>query len=243
MIIPNVRASFGKDEIQLLTRILHLRTRRSQRAWEDQLAEEGLDSLLDNPEAHSAIMECDDLGAVSPRLVFYVMVRHTLLEAGLDNPEIADYVAALLIEFAANGRAYRIARHDDATYSYLVDLVTELDGEASERRQFLLQAHLGNYSLWLSGLFPDYVAARVHRHGAPGLAYFEDLGATGYRLASESGIADQCDLANIYLEVADGFRLVRRALNQVSDRYFFPSSSSSRVDRILRQVVDGLQSD
>ncbi len=240
MIIPNVRASFGKNEIRLLTRVLHRRTGRSRRAWEDQMAEEGIDSLLDHPETHSAIMESDSLDAVSPKLIFYVMVRHTLLEAGLDNPEIADYVAALLIEFGVGGRALRIAHHDDATYSYLIDLVTDLEGETSERRKFLLQAHLGNYSLWLSGLFPDFVIARVHRHGAPGFAYYEDLGATGYRMASEWGIADQFDLAHVYLEVADGFRVVRRALNRVSDRYFFPSSPSP-VDRILRQVVDGLR--
>jgi len=237
MIIPNVRASFGKDEAELLIRALAERTRWSQRAWEDRLAEEGLDSLLDRPETLSAIVESGSLSTVSPKLTFYVMVRHTLLESGLDNPEIADYVAALLVEFAVNGRAYRIASYDDANYHYLVDLVAQMEEEPSERRKFLLQAHLGNYSLWLSGLFPDYVVARVHRHGAPGLAYFEELGATGYRLASECGMASQFDLASIYLEVADGFRMVRRALNRVSDRFLFPRTPSP-VDRLLRQVID-----
>jgi len=123
MIIPNVRASFGKDEAELLIRALAERTRWSQRAWEDRLAEEGLDSLLDRPETLSAIVESGSLSTVSPKLTFYVMVRHTLLESGLDNPEIADYVAALLVEFAVNGRAYRIASYDDANYHYLVDLV------------------------------------------------------------------------------------------------------------------------
>jgi len=241
LIIPNVRASFGKNEIRILTQALHRRTGRNQRAWDDLLAEEGLDSLLDHPETHSAIMEGDNLGSVSPKLTFYVMVRHTLLECGLNDPAIADYVAALLIEFAVNGRAHRIAQHDDASYRYLVDLVTDMEGESSERRKFLLQAHLGNYSLWLSGLFPDYVVARVHRHGAPGFDYYEDLGATGYRMASEFGIADQFDLARIYVDVADGFRAVRRALNHVSDRFFFPRSPSP-IDRMLRQIVDGHRS-
>jgi hypothetical protein len=237
MIIPNVRASFGRDETELVIRALTERTRRSRRAWEDQVAEEGLDAILDRPETLSAVLESGSVSAVSPKLTFYVMVRHTLLESGLDNPEIADYVAALLVEFAVNGRAYRIASYDDAAYHYLVDLVAQMEEEPSERRRFLMRAHLGNYSLWLSGLFPDYVIARVHRHGAPGLTYFEELGATGYRLASECGMADQLDLASIYLEVADGFRLVRRALNRVSDRFLFPRAPSP-VDRLLRQVID-----
>lgn len=237
MIIPNVRASLAREELEFLTRALGQRTRWSQRAWEERLAEEGPDSLLDCPDTLAAIAEGGSLSAISPRLLFYVMVRHTLLQSGVDNPAIADYVAALLSEFAVGGRAQRIARHDDATYHYLVDLVMELEEETSERRRFLLQGHLGNYSLWLSGMFPDYVIARVHRHGAPGLAYFEDLGASGFRMASESGMANQFDLADIYVEVADGFRRVRRALNQLSDRFLLPRTATP-VDRLLRQVVD-----
>lgn len=240
MILPNVRASFGPAEVDFLLDVLEERTNRSRRHWEGRLAEEGLDSLLDRPDTMSAVMEGGRVRAVSPKLAFYVMVRHTLLESGLDSRPIADYVAAMLVEFAIHGRAYQITRHDDKTYRYLIDLVADLEGESSERRQFLLRAHLGNYSLWLSGLFPDYVVARVHRRGAPGFDYYEDLGATGYRMASECELAGRYDLAKLYRDVAGGFGAVRRALNRVSDRYFFPVAPSP-VDRLLRQVTDGLQ--
>lgn len=237
MILPNVRASLGSHDVQILLRALGLRTRRGRRYWDRRLAEEGLDSLLDRPETLSAIMEEGRVGATSPNLTFYVMVRHTLLESGVHDSAIADYVAALLLEFAVNGRPYRIAPFDDKTYHYLVDVVSDLEEEPSERRQFLLRAHLGNYSLWLSGLFPDYVIARVHRRGAPGFDYYEDLGATGYRLASECALAGYFDLSGIYRDVAGGFSAVRSALNRISDRYFFPVSRSP-VDRLLRQVLD-----
>ena len=241
MILPNLRASFGSDEIGILLRMLEQRTRRSRRLWEGRLAEEGLDVLLDHPETFAAVMSRGRVTATSPKLTFYVMVRHTLLESGLDDPAIADYVAALLLEFAVEGRANRIAVYDDATFRYLVDIVTDLDGESSERRQFLLRAHLGNYSLWLSGLFPDYVVARVHRRGAPGLLYYEDLGATGYQLASRCELADHYNLVGIYSQVADGFRAVRRALNRISDHYLFPISPPP-IDRLLRQAVDAADS-
>ncbi len=79
--------------------------------------------------------------------------------------------------------------------------------------------------------------ARVHRKGAPGLDYYEDLGATGYRMASQCDLAERYDLTRVYREVAQGFRAVRRALNRVSDRFFFPVAPTS-VDRLLRQVID-----
>ncbi len=239
MILPRVRASFGANELRHLVPLLARRAGRPAELWERRAMEAGLDSLLDHPEAPAAIMEGGGLSAVPPRLAFYVMVRHALLDAGLEDPTIADYVASLLLEFGEGGRAFRIDRHDDRTYHYLVDLVAEIGEEDSDRRQFLLRAHLGNYSLWLSGLFPDYVVARVRRKGAPGLDYYEDLGSAGYRLASEHNLADRYDLSGVYRDVAERFRAVRRALNAVADRYFFPVTTSS-IDRYLRRVIDGL---
>ena len=237
MILPNVRASLGPQDVSDLLRALVHRTDRNRRHWKRRLGEQGFDSLLDSPDALHAVIEEQRLGAASPELTFYVMVRHSLLESGLRDPAIADYVASLLIEFGLHGRAYRIARFDDKTYRYLVDVVSDLEEENSERRQFLLRAHLGNYSLWLSGIFPDYVVARVNRKGAPGFEYYDGLGSTGYRLASECALAGQHDLERIYREVSGCFRAVRRALNRVSDRFFFPSSRSP-VDRLLRQVSE-----
>ena len=243
MIVPNIRASFGPEDIEFLLSALADHTGRTRESLEGQLLEEGPDSLLDHPAAQKAVQEWVGLrgggGGAPPRVAFYVMVRHTLLEAGLPDPRIADYIAALLVEFTRSGRAQRIARYDDKTYCYLVDLVADIESESSERRQFLLRAHLGNYSLWLSGLFPDFVVARVHRKGAPGLGYYEDLGATGFRLASQCRLAGHYDVADIYRNVADGFTAVRRVLNRMSDRFFFATPTPS-VDRLLRQVTDDL---
>lgn len=237
MILPNVRASFGSTEVEVLLRLLGGRSPGRRSRWEERLAVEGLDVVLDHPETLSAVMDGGGVRAIPTELVFYVMVRHTLLESGLEDANIADYVAALIIEFATGERAHRIAHYDDKSYRYLVDLVADLENESSERRQFLLRAHIGNYALWLSGLFPDYVIARVRRTGAPGLEYYEELGSTGFLMASESDLADHFDLATIYRQVATAFSEVRGALNKASDRYFFPYAPSP-VDRLLRRLAD-----
>jgi hypothetical protein len=52
-----------------------------------------------------------------------------------------------------------------------------MDLEASEgERRFRVMVHLGNYALWLAGLFPDYIAARHLRKGGPDVAYYDALG-------------------------------------------------------------------
>jgi hypothetical protein len=117
-----------------------------------------------------------------------------------------------------------------------VDLVAAADSPDG-RRQFLVRAHLGNYALWLTGIFPDFVTARVHRKGAPGIEYFEEMGATGYRLAADTPTASDHGLDRLFRQAADTFPELRTALNRVADRYLFPASRGS-VDRLLRQVSD-----
>src|SRR2546422_7451778 len=159
----------------------------------------------------------------SPALFAYVAVRHTLRAAGIDDRELADYLAALLLEFGDHDRHIRLGTTDDQTYRYLVDVVAELaDLDGAGERAFLLHAHLGNYSLWLAGLFPDYVAARRSRAGGPDLPYYDELGRQGYRLAPQPRPAQRFGVAAIYPAAAARFPPPAPALNPPPHRPFFP---------------------
>lgn len=236
MILPNVRMSFGRDEARWLVRLLSDGDTGRERHWEGVLADRGLDALLDEPLAADAI-QCRGLLLAPPRMVLYVLIRRAFLERGLDSRMLADYTTALVFEFGRQGRSYRIADHDDKEYHYVVDLLADLV-DARGRRAFLLRAHLGNFALWLSGLFPDYIVSRVHRRGGPGLDYYEEMGRTGFRLAAEDPHASHRSLRGLYEDAAETFPVVRRALNLVADRSLFPVPSSP-VDRFLRQTADG----
>ena len=233
MILPNVRASFGRSEAGTVMGILADGDSAARDRLSDQLRDEGFDSLLDDPRTLNAILT--GLHDVRPTLVFYLLVRHALLETGIDDRTLADYLAALLLEFGREDRAFRVG-DDPARFHYLVDLVAAAD-TPDGRRQFALRAHLGEYALWLSGIFPDYVTARVVRRGAPGLRYFEEMGATGYRMAAESPIASEHGMDAHYRTAADAFADLRIAFNHISDRYFFPGRGGA-VERMLRQVRD-----
>jgi hypothetical protein len=112
-------------------------------------------------------------------------------------------------------------------------------GTHSGRRGFLLRAHLGNYALWLAGVFPEYITARQRRKGGPGLAYFETMGAQGFQLASDHRLAQAFDLEDVFTAAAETFPALRVALNRVSDTWLFPEHVS--VDRLLRQVTDAFE--
>lgn len=234
MILPTLRASFGRQDAVHLVRLLGGGDEELRDSAQARLDADGLDALLDDPRTLNALLT-DPEAAARPELVFYVLVRHSLLEGGVRDRGTADYVASLLVGFGAGDRAYRPTDAAPERYAYLVDLVARLQG-ADAREAFLLRTHLGNYSLWLAGLFPDFLEARTRRRGAPPLRYYEEMGATGYRLASESRHAESLGMAGVLQAVATHFQAVRGALNRLSDRYIWPSGGNP-VNRLLREVA------
>ena len=242
MILPNVRASFGRAEAGYVIWLLTRGAEAARETAEARVREEGFDAILDDPRTLNALLAVDGGFSSAPQnLVFYVLVRHALLEHGISDRVMADYLSALLIDFAKGKRAYRVEEGDDAEYSYLVDLVTAAEAATGHHR-FLLHAHLGDFALWLSGLFPDYITARVHRRGAPGIQYYQSLGVTGYRMAADSRDAARNGMNQVYSICADAFPDLRVALNKISDRHLFPTRAES-IDRLLRQVSDSFKFD
>ena len=234
MILPTIRASFSRRDVLHLVRLLGHGDEDLVAGAERRLDEEGADALLDDPRVLNALLTDPDASAPTS-LVFYVLVRHALLEVGIRDRATADYVASLLVTFGRAGRAYRVSETTTEEYHYLVDMVAKL-ASADQREAFLLRSHLGNFSLWLSGLFPDYLEARSRRKGAPSISYYERMGTTGYHLAARSPEAASFGLDRILNEVGDHFTGVRSALNLVSDRYLWPKAGDP-VNRLLREVV------
>jgi hypothetical protein len=235
MIMANVRGRLRGPDFRVTLLALSRGDPGQHALYERLLLEQGPDRLLDEPGLLAALLAVRSLVVPSPPLFTYVAVRHVLLAAGIDDRELADYLAALLLEFGDHNRHTRIRAVDDQSYHYLVDMVADLgDLDSAGERSLLLRAHLGNYSLWLAGLFPDYIAARRSRAGGPDLPYYDELGRQGYQLASEHRLAERFGVAAIYRAAAERFPALRQAFNRLSDRLFFPDSTSP--EKILRNL-------
>lgn len=240
MILPNVRSSFGRAEAGYVVWLLTRGSEPAREREEARLREAGFDAILDDPRTLNAILAAGSGFSTAPQsLVFYVLVRHALLEHGITDRTLADYISALLISYGKEKRAYRADPEDTAEFNYLIDLVTAAESSTGARA-FMLHAHVGNFALWLSGLFPDHISARVQRRGAPPIQYYESLGACGYRIAADSNAAASSGMKDIYRNAADSFPRIRIALNSISDRHLFPARAAS-IERLLRQISDSFE--
>ena len=97
---------------------------------------------------------------ISPFLFFSVLLRRSLMDRRiLGDKKVINYIANLLSLFVRTDRLHRIHRNDKQTHHYLTDMIQEA-ANADTRRQFLIYSHIGNYSLYLTGIFPQWIEYR-----------------------------------------------------------------------------------
>src|SRR5437762_4588 len=221
MILADTRHLLTRDDAQLAARVL-ADSSEELALLESRLVDEGIDIILDDPRLPGALVRNPRAAHASFRLFAYVMIRQALRRAGEGDRALADYVSSVVVHFGFRDRARRVAESDDEVYDALVQLCEDLN-DADARRSFLVRTHLGNYALWLSGIFPDYIEQRRWRRGGPDLEYFEEMGRRGFQLAADHRLAEEHGLATLYATAAERFGILRIALNAVSDSLFFPT--------------------
>ncbi|MFQ6040992.1 MAG: hypothetical protein ACE5PV_09060 [Candidatus Poribacteria bacterium] len=157
---------------------------------------------------------------ISPFLLFSVFVRRSLVDNRIiGDKKVVNYIANLLSLFVSKDRAYRVARGDQYTHSYITDMIQEAQ-LVDSRRQFLIYSHIGNYSLFLTGIFPQYIEYRHKYKRRPvDIQFYVDFGKTYYELASENTLAREYELDGVFLRLSMMFEVYKKALNHLSKEY------------------------
>lgn len=180
-----------------------------------------LESMLSNREVVEAVVhERQRLVQVSPFLLFNVLLRQVVPRPrdALERRTL-HYLANLLALFVDSRRLVRPTSDDPDSYEYLVDLLEEA-GRSAPRRRFLVHAHVGNYSLFMTGIFGRWIEQR-HRHGRRLVDsnYYADLGSASFSQASALPTAQEFSLTDLFVRLSLQFDRYRDALERLSDRY------------------------
>jgi hypothetical protein len=216
MIQANCRARFTAADFQFIVGAL-ARSPNDSVSLVDLLSDaETRDLVLDHPRLVETILGNAGQLAISSAFYFYVLARHVLQRAGINDRKLCDYVASLLETFSrANGLQPPHSSSEDCGRQYVSDMLIALT-RATAEQSFLLRAHVGNYSLFLTGIFYENTQRRSRR-GAPDLEFYEQIGRTNYELVASHSTARRCELNEVFEELADRFHDVRLALNRLSD--------------------------
>jgi hypothetical protein len=179
-----------------------------------------LESLLESRYVQNALLDRGPLClSVSPRLFFDVMLRRALPgpRTAIERHAI-HYLANLLALFSRTERVYRLQDGDAAQFPYLVDLVQEAQQASSDRR-FLIEAHIGNYALFLSGMQAEWINHRRRYHQRPlSLEYYRRMGRSYYASAAVHPASRQFGLREVFRHLAERFEHFRTGLQRMAEQ-------------------------
>jgi hypothetical protein len=219
MIQPNCRAQFAAEDVEFILSVLGQRIGTAECLVRLLADEESRDLILDDEALLHALLERRGCLRVSSRFYFYVLVRNVFRKSDIQDRRVADYVAELLAEFARTERGRCVVPGQELALDYFFEMIAALRS-ADDRTSFFLRVHIGNYALFLSGVFPDRIRFRTEARGAPGVRYYEGLGRAQYRAASDHRLAQRYELTQILSTLSERFQTTRLALNDISDRLF-----------------------
>lgn len=237
LIQPNCRAQFAAGDIEFIVSVLGRRIGNADCLIKLLADEEARDLILDDEALLGALLERGGCLRVSTRFYFYILVRQMLLRSGIRDRAVADYISEMLTEFARTERTRCVIPGQDNPLEYFFEMLAALQA-ADERAGFLLRLHIGNYSLFLSGVFPERIRFRAEVRGFPDMKYYEGLGREQYRLASDHRLAQRYELAGVLNTLSERFETARRALNDIADRLFSLGDPPGPFDRLLDAATE-----
>ncbi len=217
VIRANCRVQFTPRDIDFILRVFGSKVKSTRDLLKLLGDEHTRDLILDDETLFHAVLENPSCVRISTHFYFYILVRHVFLRAGLSDRMLADYVAEVLAQFSETENTRCRVEGREQPLDYFVDMIAALQ-KVDETTGFYIRTHIGNHTLWLSGVFPEYIRYRAGRRGAPDLGYYEELGRNSYRVARDHRLARHYELTEIFDMLAECFPATRRALNDLGER-------------------------
>lgn len=148
------------------------------------------------------------------RLFSELVQRHFQDDAG-----IAEYVSGILLDFVHVDNLYRIRNARGKRLEEVGEMLIESNPLLEARsfdRERAVRKHIGDYTLFLAGLFPEYVAS-LPRRGLrlDSIVDYIKAGKESYRIVSYFDQFEYRNEAPLFRRLAESFELRVYGLNLV----------------------------
>jgi len=142
---------------------------------------------------------------------FQQMVRNSYEgKLGLHDPDVTNYVAHLLCEFAEADNLYKVRDEVGRPIDELTEMMRAADpvhGTASSfdaERQ--VRKHIGDYALFVGGMYPDASdSVRGRRRHRPSLGELINAGKESYYIVSQFNLFEYEQEAPLFARLSDSF--------------------------------------
>jgi hypothetical protein len=153
---------------------------------------------------------------------FREVVERNYGEVGVRSAEVQAYVANLLAEFCDVETLYKIKSAEGRALCDLGEMLLESDpvyGPApSFDRERQVRKHIGDYSLFFTGMFPEGLNhCRLRRARVEGMIDFVRAGKESYYIVSKFEHFEYAKVAPLFRNMSQQFEQLVYGLNQVKN--------------------------
>lgn len=154
------------------------------------------------------------------RLFTELVERHFSNDLHLRDHRLAGYVSDLLADFTHVDNLYRLRSARGRPLDDVGEMLVESDPlgpQGSFERERAVRKHIGDYTLFFIGMFPESVAAS-RRRAFPRLDLLVDYvkaGKESYFIVSSFDQFEYCEEAPLFRRLSDSFELCVYGLNLV----------------------------
>ena len=138
----------------------------------------------------------------------------------LDDVHISNYIANMLAQFTRSSGLFKVRESDKETSHYIVDMVED-SLRSDNIRKYYIYCHIGDYTLFLTGMIPEYVKYRFEQKRRPvDRNYYVNFGKAYYNLASGTSNARKNRLSDTLSQLSEGFEVVAEIIHVMNKKYF-----------------------
>ncbi len=165
---------------------------------------------------------------------FLNMTRQSFWQLGINDATVAGYVAGVLTDFARADQLYRVrsraGQKAESVVEMLVATQSDTIDESTLLRERSFRKYLGDYTLFMSGIFRSYVEGRGF------LDYYLQEGSRSYWTVSELDLSLYRTGFILFQELSKKFEYYSGALDYMRKAYFAPEPGEDPFAGFLRQV-------
>ena len=176
--------------------------------------------VADHPKLFQTLLLGRGTAMLSPELFFFVVVRHTLKEIGVEDMEVADYIAVVCADHGMSSRNSAPQPKAAPPRLYSIDYLQALE-TAGSHEKFFIHVQCANQFMVLTCLFPSFLHHRAERRGAPDVEFYEGMVVTHLEAAGRHALAEEFALDDVLMRLSGAFPPVRRAMNHTLREYLY----------------------
>jgi hypothetical protein len=151
------------------------------------------------------------------RLFAELVERHLIQSAGISDLEAARYIAALLVDFTHVDNLYRVRNAAGKRLEDVGEMLIESNPLLGGRSFFYereVRKHIGDYTLFLAGLFPEYLATLPKRsYRVDAFIDYMRAGKESYGVVASFDQFEFKDVAPMFRRLSQQFELCVFGLN------------------------------